>query len=290
MRDHANHPSFAYGTECFHVDGVHFYKYRGFYLNFEKFTPLISKSFYEEVLSHIKYAPALLTFINHSSHNKKCHCFWGVIGRQDAINLASLTPKARYEIKAGEKKYLIKKMPPDTPVEEIINIYKSSFKKYGEKINESQLSNYLDTLKFSANNPEILHAWGCYESNNLVGIATIGVDTLSKTFDLKNIKINYSISKTGLSNYFIFSLVNYYLESNPKGFFTTGTTSISHNTSFQDFLIKKLNFSIYCAKPVILVKKPLRHILILCQFALRKLGFCLPSRKIKLFLNCIILN
>lgn len=284
------HPSNAYGTSCFSVHGVHFYKYRGFYLNFEKTIPEKPKDFYIQISKHLKYSPALITFVENQPLKTSNQLIWGVVGKRETIDIATLTSKARYEIKSGEKKYSIKKLDlNDSLISEIKEIYKASFFKYGSKFSQSQLTHYTDTLIFSQKHPRIIETWGCYAENRLIAVAIMGIDELTRNFDLKNLKVNYELSATGLTNYFIYFLTNHYLSNCPEGFFTTGTTSISHDTNFQEFLCKKLGFSIYASTPILLIKQPAATFLRLTQLTLRLLPRSFLSKKVALFLKAKII-
>jgi hypothetical protein len=279
------HPSNAYGTNCFSVHGVHFYKYRGFYLNFEKNIPDKPKDFYTHISKHLEYSPALITFIENQPLKTSNQLIWGVVGKRETIDIASLTSKARYEIKSGEKKYFIKKLDlNDSLINEIKEIYKISFFKYGRKFSQSELKHYIDTLIFSKKHPTIIETWGCYSDKNLIGVAIMGVDESTKSFDLKNLKVNYQLSEAGLTNYFIYFLVNHYLSNCSEGFFTTGTISISHDTNFQEFLCKKLGFAIYPGIPVLIMFKPISLILNKIQYLLRIIPVPFKSKKLQLFL------
>lgn len=284
------HPCYAYGTNCFSVHGVHFYKYRGFYLNFEKTTQEKPKDFYTQISKHLKYSPALITFVENQPFNNSNQLIWGVVGKRETIDIAALTSKARYEIKSGEKKYSIKKIDlNDGLINEIKEIYKSSFLKYGSKFSQSQLTHYTDTLIFSQKHPRIIETWGCYTENCLIAVAIMGIDESTKIFDLKNLKVNYQLSETGLTNYFIYFLVNHYLSNCSEGFFTTGTTSISHDTNFQEFLCKKLGFAIYASTPILLIKQPAATLLKLTQLTLKLLPISFLSKKTVLFLKAKII-
>jgi hypothetical protein len=171
---------------------------------------------------------------------------WWYCIKDTKLDLSTLNSKRRYEITKGNKNFYCKEINPKEYYNELLDVQSDAYlgyqKLYRPVINKKEFDKYINNISKNM-------VFGVFyrELNKLCGYAVVA----------KNGKcINYMIHKTipeyekyGVNAalcFYTFEQFDEYVQ-NDKYYICDGERSVSHITSFQDYLEKYFNFrKVYC--------------------------------------------
>ena len=177
--------------------------------------------------------------------------------------------KRRYEINKGKKNYTVKRINPDEYGQDILSVTKDAYRGWPEKYRP-----ILEDKEFIASlslwNDAYVYGAFCKEDNSLCGYAMI-----SDERDWLNFKILRSRpdhERNGINAALVYGILCDQEEKLKKGLYICdGARNISHETAFQEYLVKYFEFrKAYCKLNVMYAPKikvavkllyPLRKIL-----------------------------
>ncbi|MDO5291424.1 MAG: hypothetical protein Q4F05_01615 [bacterium] len=166
---------------------------------------------------------------------------WWYVIKDTPFNLASIKSKRRYEINKGNKNFEVKIIDPARFVEEIFDIQIKAFSAYPEK--------YRPTVDHDIFIKDILKHWknkivyGAFdnESDEMCGYALLTENTSYVDFNV--LKTKPESEKKAINAAIIYKILLDYNNRLKDGFYICdGSRSISHETSFQDYLEKYFEF------------------------------------------------
>lgn len=200
---------------------------------------------------------------------------WYAVLSDQFIPLEAMSSKLRYQFKKSLENCQVRRIDINNCKDEIYQVYKKAHENYEKKITSKQPANvFINKLKIVCDYPDIIHYWGVFHQNILIGYAEILVYGADEA-NISVVKILPGFKDLLPSYALYFSLCEYYLEKEKVACISDGYKSLLHESNIQEFLIKKLFFK---KKPLYMYrvyKKPVKYLL----KALFLLSMVVPSEK-----------
>lgn len=182
---------------------------------------------------------------------------WWYCVKDAPIDLVKLTAKQRYRIKRGQKLNIINKVIVNTGTGQSINedidslldnlleIQKDSFKTYPLKYRpQTDKTSFREEMKCLYKDSDLWISRD-KETNEINAYAII-----RKELDfawLKVVKVSPKYINNDVNAIIVYEIVNHYLGEEHFKYICDGERNIRHQTNYQDFLVKNLNFRYaYC--------------------------------------------
>ena len=205
-----------------------------------KFDYLIKKDEAQFLLSEFPKAVMVrFTFNFDVSQNTE----WYAVICDKFLELSEIaSANTRSKIRRGLKNCKVELVDADFIARQGYEVYISAFKRYKD-VKPIREKEFIRSVLVSRDFNDIIHYWGVFERNSKRLIA------YSQNFIFGEIEVNYSTIKFHpdyLKLYpsyaLIYTMNKYYLKEKPYEYVNDGFRSIFHETSFQEYLIKKFNF------------------------------------------------
>lgn len=182
-----------------------------------------------------------------------------------------LTAKQRYRVNKGLRAVRIARAKEEKCLDKtaVLQLFKESFEDYPKAyrpiIDEKQFLLHLDQL---INDPN-QDIWLAYTNENeLVGYGACTMD--ADVVWLNQVKVPTRYLSLEVNAALVYTLCEYYLKAHRYHYICDGERNIKHQTNYQDFLVRVLNFRYaYCRlnivyqvwmKVIVNILYPLRHI------------------------------
>lgn len=177
----------------------------------------------------------------------------------------------RYEIKRALKLNRVVKISAQILAENGYDVYLKAVQSYrGFKGGIISKENYVKNLLSSQSYEDIIHYWGVYHEDKLVGYSSNYLyDKIEANYS--QIKYNPEYFKKGISYALIHTMNEYYLKEKGFSYVSDGYMSLQHESNIQNFLIRNFGFyqkqvtlQITFAFPlnwIVLVGKPFKNLL-----------------------------
>ena len=216
--------------------------------------------------------------------------FWFVINDK-AMKLEDYNTKVRNQIRKGLKNCEVKIIDVDFLIDKGYNVYISAFNTYKTYLNPKTKTEFIKEINKTFGDWQY---WGVFSENKLIGYCKVKI--FKHSVEYTSIKFHPDHLKLRPSEALIYTLNKFYLNDKKYNYVNNGSRSISHQTSFQDFLIKKFSFrKAYCRLHIIYSKKiellvkiifPFRRLFKLFHFGMfRHINILLKQEKIKRSFN-----
>ena len=172
---------------------------------------------------------------------------WWYCIKSGNVDLSQMTSKQRYEIRKGLKNsnvFLIKELDISL-INEIFDCAKDAFSDYPPKYRPILVYNeFVEELQNLIKYGDL---WGCrdIESGILSGYGYCTIN--EKVVNLKIIKTRPRFQKKNVNAVIPYSICCYYLNEKHNLYVCDGARNIYHETNYQDYLVRTLNFRYaYC--------------------------------------------
>lgn len=193
---------------------------------------------------------------------------WWYVIIDKPFDISGIKSKRRYEIKKGNKHFLVKEIDPSDYIEEIYTITKAAYESYPEPYRPS-----LSHKSFT----EDIKKWDFYKTygafsfadKELYGYACLSRD--DNYINFRTIKVDPNQEKNAINAALVYHLLadhEGFLKSG--GYICDGERAVFHKTSFQDYLEKYFCFrKAYCTLHI--AYRPAFGIIIKAAFPFRKI-------------------
>ena len=209
----------------------------------------------------------------------------------DFTPLNELSAKQRYRVKKGLDNCNIQRITNESPtlsVEAIAHLLIDSFMDYPAKYRpDLSLNKWIAEVRSKLDNPEI-DVWLASDKQNGELIGYGYCTKRGNIIYLNQIKVPTKYLAKEVNAAFAYSLCEYYLQQLDFQMIIDGERNIKHETKYQDFLVRVINFRYaYCKLNIIY--SPLMKCAVYTLYPFRKL-FGLIGKKSSLFYNvfCIL--
>ena len=167
------------------------------------------------------------------------------------IPIDKLSKNTRNQIRRGLRKCDVRIVDKKIVIEEGFESYHAAFLNYKTHAKSKNKSEFQNEL--SAFNSE-WEFWGIYNEEKMIGYCQNKV--IGKYCDYSTIKFHPNYLKLYPSYALFYTMNKYYLDEKEFDYVNDGARSISHETSIQEFLIKKFKFrKAYCKLNIVYSKK-----------------------------------
>lgn len=172
--------------------------------------------------------------------------FWFVINDKP-MEMIDYDAKTRNKIKKGLKHCIVKRIIKDDLISQGYDVYFSAFKKYNTYLKAKENKDYIKEIE---KNPDSWEYWGVFHDNILIAYSKVMV--VNKYAEYRSTKFHPKFLRYRPSEALIYTMNRNYLNERKFTYVNNGTRSISHQTNFPDFLVKKFKFrKAYCKLNVI---------------------------------------
>ena len=172
--------------------------------------------------------------------------FWFLI-HSNPMEIEDYDTKTRNQIRKGVKECSVRRITSSELMNEGYHVYASAFKRYKTYLNAKTESEFLDEIISTPSNWEY---WGVFYKDNLIGYAKVMV--INDYAEYRSIKFDPLFLRMCPSEALIYTLNREYLNNRMFKYVNNGARSISHDTRFPLFLIKKFKFRrAYCRLHII---------------------------------------
>jgi len=166
---------------------------------------------------------------------------WYALICQEFTHMDKMSSKYRYEINKGLKNCIIKKISSEELARNGYDCYYSALKKYkNPNIDIMTKTEFENSTMQSAGFDDIYHIWGAYINDNIIAYSTVYIYEKESSYTV--FKVNPDYQKLFPMYALIYKMNEYYLEEQKFQYIKAGFRSLLHDTSVQDFLIKKFGF------------------------------------------------
>jgi len=200
-------------------------------------SPTATKQEMRHVLKTLKKPMAIWTQDWDCKHGN-----WWWIVAEKPYGLDRLKRKARYDVRYGLRHCTIKKISPKWLAEHGYECYESAMRRH----RQSQVLDVNSFKKISGyEGNEGYHFWGIFLKQQLIGYASYRLlDNVVYSIDaLFNPECFKFYGSSALNH----TIIDHYLNDAGFDMIIQGWRTISHETSYQDFLVQKFNMRmVYC--------------------------------------------
>ena len=166
---------------------------------------------------------------------------WYALICEKFTHLDEMSSKYRYEINKGLKKCEVKKLNCEEFAKDGYDCYINTVNNYkNNKMHIMSRDEFENRILCSQNLDNINQFWGAYADNKLVAYAIVYLYDGECSYDVFKIKPDYL--KFFPMYALLYKMNEYYLGEKNYSFVKAGFRSLLHDTSVQDFLIKKFGF------------------------------------------------
>lgn len=196
---------------------------------------------------------------------------WWYCIRDEKVELANFSTKQRYRINHGSKNCEVTLLEPEEvekSVGDLFNVQVEAFKEYPEKYrprtDKSSFHNYIMNWTKSAD------IWLVRDKNSSLVCGYAICKPQDEMVHLTVVKVIPQYLKNDVNAILAFEICKYYLNERNLKYVCDGERNIRHETNYQDFLVKNLNFRYaYCQLHI--VYRPVVKFAIFILFPFRKL-------------------
>lgn len=166
---------------------------------------------------------------------------WYALVCEEFTPIDKMSAKYRYEINKGLKNGIVRKITCEELANDGYDCYKTAMLNY-KNSNLSLLSEkeYKSNTLKSQGLDDICHFWGVYSSDKLIAYSVVYIYGQESSYTV--FKVNPDFQKQFPMYALIYKMNEYYLHEKKFKYIKSGFRSILHDTSVQDFLIKKFGF------------------------------------------------
>lgn len=172
---------------------------------------------------------------------------WWYVIKDTPFDLTKVKSKRRYEINKGLRNFTVKPIDPTLYKEALYSIQIDAYadypKKYRPVVNKEIFLNEIDNWK------KVGVVIGAFskDDNCLCGYARI-IEVGNDFIEFSVLKTKPAYEKKNINHAIVFEMLHYYAEFlSHGGIISDGSRNISHETNFQEFLIKYFSFrKAYC--------------------------------------------
>jgi hypothetical protein len=196
----------------------------------------------EEIKNILRESKAPLAMWTYDFDSTNSRSWWWLIAEKP-YSLEMLNKKSRYEIRFGLKTCSAKIISGKQIADVGFDCYKSAMRRHAQTVPEEEA--IFKRTMLSYDNSKEYEVWGVFVNDRLSGYGTCRL--IADTVILEDAIFDPEYFKYRQSYALMHVMTDYYLNKKQYLFFTTGTRSISHETQFQDFLIRNLRYrKAYC--------------------------------------------
>lgn len=166
---------------------------------------------------------------------------WYAMVCDEFTPIEKMSSKYRYEINKGLKNGVVRKISCEELANDGYDCYKTAMLNY-KNSNLSLLSEneYKSNILTSQGLDDICHFWGIYSSDKLIAYGVVYIYGEESSYTV--FKANPDFQKQFPMYALIYKMNEYYLDKKKFKYIKSGFRSLLHDTSVQDFLIKKFGF------------------------------------------------
>jgi len=243
-----------------------------------------------EIKSFMKNSNALFARWESDFDCKEITDFWFLIN-DTPMNLEDYDSRIRNQIRKGLKECIVEPITSNQLISYGYDVYFSVFNKYKTYLKAKTKDQFIEEIISTASNWEY---WGVFYKKRLIGYSKVMV--VDDYAEYRSIKLHPHFLKNLPSEALIYTMNYNYLNKRKFRYVNNGARSISHQTNFPLFLIRKFKFRraycklniIYSSKLSVFVKLffPFRRLFKLFNFGLfRQLNILLKQELIRRSFN-----
>lgn len=231
---------YAQHHKIYWAGGVPWRRYKGVLrpLSLPHIEPKLERKAIKQLLRESKCAFAMWTYEFDSSKSE----WWWIIAEKPYV-FERLPSKARYNIRHGLKNSKVEMISGKILADIGYDCYQSAMRRHTQ-------TEALDEAEFRRRMPDwdadgAHEIWGVFVGGRLAGFAVYLV--IDKVVNQLDAIFDPSYFRNHSSHALIHTITDYYLNQRNSLYITTGMRSISHETEFEDFVIKNFGYrKAYC--------------------------------------------
>lgn len=180
---------------------------------------------------------------------------WWYVIKDDQFNINNIKAKKRYEIKKGQRNFVVRQIKPDLFKEEILNVSIKAYEgwpiKYRPDVDRERLFEDIDAW-----GKRIVFGGFDVECGDLCSYAIL--EKNGKCISFSVLRTDPLFEKKGINAVMVYSILEFFREDiNSGSYICDGSRSIRHETAFQEYLIRYFGFRKAYCKLNIIYKFPL---------------------------------